>query len=84
MAADPRQLEPAGLTVLFDGSCPMCRREVGVYQGLNASCPIDWLDVSSSESLPVDAATRARYMARFHVRDADGQLLSGAAAFVAL
>lgn len=84
MAADPHQSKPAGLTVLFDGSCPMCRREVGVYQGLNASCPIDWLDVSSPESLPVDAATRARYMARFHVRDADGQLLSGAAAFVAL
>lgn len=78
------QPDAAGLTVFFDGSCPMCRREVGVYQGLNASCPIDWLDVSSPEALPVDATTRARYMARFHVRQADGQLLSGAAAFVAL
>ena len=84
MATDLVPPDASGLTVLFDGSCPLCRREIGVYQGLNATCPIDWLDVSSPDALPVDAATRARYMARFHVRQADGQLLSGAAAFVAL
>lgn len=84
MATDLVQPDASGLTVLFDGSCPLCRREIGVYQGLNATCPIDWLDVSSVKALPVDDATRARYMARFHVRRADGQLLSGAAAFVAL
>lgn len=84
MAADPAQPNGAGLTVLFDGSCPMCRREIGMYRGLNASCPINWLDVSAPLALPIDETTRARYMARFHVREADGRLLSGAAAFVAL
>lgn len=84
MPTDPAQPSTAGLTVLFDGSCPLCRREIGVYQGLTASCPIDWLDVSAPQALPVDEATRAGYMARFHVREADGRLLSGAAAFVAL
>lgn len=71
------------LTVMFDGSCPLCRREVGVYQALSPLQPVAWLDVSQT-SLDLAPADRARYLARFHVRRQDGQLLSGAAAFVAL
>lgn len=71
------------LTVMFDGACPLCRREVGMYQALDPLEPVAWLDVSqAAASMP--AEDRARYMARFHVRLRDGQLLSGAAAFVAL
>ena len=71
------------LTVLFDGACPLCRREIGVYQSLQPTQPVAWLDVSqSSAQLPPE--DRARYLARFHVRQEDGSLLSGAAAFVAL
>ena len=71
------------LTVMFDGGCPLCRREVAVYQALEPLEPVAWLDVSqtSANMLPED---RARYLARFHVRTPSGQLLSGAAAFVAL
>ena len=72
------------LTVLYDGSCPLCRREVSVYQGLQPSQPIAWQDVSSADvSLPGEGQ-RQTYMARFHVQQADGTVLSGAAAFVAL
>lgn len=71
------------LTVMFDGACPLCRREVGVYQALDSLEPVAWLDVSQA-SLNLPPAERARYLARFHVRDRNGQLLSGAAAFVAL
>lgn len=71
------------LTVMFDGACPLCRREVGVYQALDSLEPVAWLDVSQA-SLSLSPAERARYLARFHVRDRSGQLLSGAAAFVAL
>ena len=71
------------ITVMFDGACPLCRREVGVYQALQPLEPVAWLDVSQmSANMP--AEDRARYLARFHVRLRDGQLLSGAAAFVAL
>jgi predicted DCC family thiol-disulfide oxidoreductase YuxK len=73
----------ASLTVMFDGACPLCRREVGVYQALSPLQPVAWLDVSQT-SLDLAPADRARYLARFHVRRQDGQLLSGAAAFVAL
>lgn len=72
-----------GLTVMYDGACPLCRREIGVYQSLKPLDPVKWLDVSAPEA-DLTSEQRARYMARFHVRQKDGQLLSGAAAFVAL
>ncbi len=68
---------------MFDGACPLCRREVGVYQGLESLEPVAWLDVSHA-SVSLAPEDRARYLARFHVRKRSGQLLSGAAAFVAL
>ena len=71
------------LTVMFDGACPLCRREVGVYQTLTTLEPVAWQDVSQA-SFRLPPEERARYLARFHVRKSDGQLLSGAAAFVAL
>jgi len=71
------------LTVLFDGACPLCRREIGVYRSLIPLQPVQWLDVSKG-SEDISSEEQALYMARFHVRQKDGQLLSGAAAFVAL
>ena len=75
---------PRCLTVLYDGSCPLCRREVGVYRGLPSSQPIAWQDVSEDGTQLPGNGQRQTYMARFHVQQADGTLLSGAAAFVAL
>ena len=72
------------LQVMFDGSCPLCRREVGVYRNLTPTEPIVWVDVSDALfSLPA-GIERAQFMRRFHVRTANGTMLSGAAAFVAL
>jgi predicted DCC family thiol-disulfide oxidoreductase YuxK len=68
---------------MFDGACPLCRREVGVYQSLKPLETVAWLDVSEA-SASLAPQDQARYMARFHVRQKDGRLLSGAAAFVAL
>lgn len=77
--------------VLYDGSCPLCRREIAFYQQqeaaqatLNAHQKIQWVDVSGSAS-PIPASyTQAQLMARFHVQNQQGQVLSGAAAFVYL
>jgi predicted DCC family thiol-disulfide oxidoreductase YuxK len=41
------------------------------------------MDVSEASAM-LSPQDQARYMARFHVRQKDGRLLSGAAAFVAL
>ncbi len=71
------------LTVMFDGACPLCRREVSLYRSLTPLETVTWLDVSKDTS-GLGVADQARYLSRFHVRHKDGRLLSGAAAFVAL
>lgn len=76
--------EAAPLTVLYDGACPLCRREIGLYRGLRADAPVCFADVSDV-TLPLPpGTTRAQLLARFHVRTRNGELLSGAAAFLAL
>lgn len=77
---DPRK----PLTVLYDGACPLCRREISLYRGLQPRAPLCFADVSDPAVAPPPATTRAQLLARFHVRHADGRLESGAAAFVAL
>jgi len=72
------------LTVLYDGACPLCRREIGLYRRLPASSPVCYADVADpAQPLPPGTA-RPQLMARFHVLRADGQLLHGAPAFLAL
>ena len=75
------------LTVLYDGACPLCRREIGVYQGLqpiDATQALKFSDISRTDTPLPPGGVRSDYLARFHVQRADGQVISGAAAFVAL
>ncbi len=76
--------DPATLTVLYDGACPLCRREVGIYQGLEARQPLAWCNVSDPATVLPAGATRDAYLARFHVLSGGDEVLSGARAFVAL
>ncbi len=74
------------LTVLYDGSCPLCRREIAHVQGLATQRPesaLCFVDISHSTDATL-AAQRAQLLARFHVQRADGSRLDGAAAFVAM
>jgi len=76
--------EPPQLTVLYDGACPLCRREIGLYRGLKPNAPVCFADVSDA-ALPLPpGTTREQLLARFHVRGRDGRLLDGAQAFLAL
>ena len=76
--------ESAPLTVLYDGACPLCRREIGLYRGLRPNMPVCFTDVSDAAQALPPGATREQLLARFHVRRRDGELLSGARAFLAL
>ena len=71
--------------VFFDGACPLCRREIGMYKKRDGDGAIEWVDVSSCElaQLPAELS-RTGAEARFHARSSDGQILSGAAAFAEL
>ena len=84
--AEDAKTNPA-LTVLYDGACPLCRREISVYRDLKALDPdaaVCYADISDAAVPLPPGTTRTQLLARFHVQRPDGQLLSGAQAFLAL
>lgn len=66
----------------YDGGCPLCRAEIAAYRRMPWAARIRWLDADAGEGPPEIGAGQA--LARFHVRRADGTLVSGFRAFVAL
>ena len=76
-------LSPPELTVYFDGSCPLCRREIAFYRRHPAADRLAWVDVSAPAALGEGLSCEAA-MRRFHVREPEGRLLSGGAAFARL
>lgn len=78
-AADPA----AATEVFFDGACPLCRREIAAYRGMSGMEAVEWRDVSDPDCAP-EGLDRAAALARFHVRRADGRVVSGARAFLAV
>ncbi|MBU6377721.1 MAG: DUF393 domain-containing protein [Gammaproteobacteria bacterium] len=84
----PPQSPAQCLTVLYDGACPLCRREIGVYRDLAPIERVDFVDLADATAshpaqLPA-GLTREQLLARFHVRLPDGRVESGARAFVEL
>lgn len=73
--------EQTKLTVYFDGSCPLCRAEIDHYSRQDGAEALRFCDVS--KTVPKDL-TREQAMARFHVRNIDETLVSGAAAFISI
>ena len=77
--------EQNALTVYFDGSCPLCRREVAWYKNQRGADAIVWKDVSSANHASLEQDLHPDdAMRRFHVRKSDGKLISGAIAFAEL
>lgn len=76
-------LEPTSptVTVWYDGDCPLCSREIAWLRRLDRLGGIDFVNVAAGGSCPIDRAT---LLERFHAREADGPLVSGAAAFAAM
>lgn len=75
------QSEP-GLTIYYDGACPLCRAEIGHYRAQEGAGAICFLDASTQTSdLPL-GLTRDQALARFHVCLSDGRIASGAQGFV--
>ena len=69
-------------TVYFDGSCSLCRAEIGYYRRKDQDRALCFVDISGTGAVPPDGITKERAMRRFNVRASDGRLLSGTAAFV--
>ena len=71
----------ASLEVFFDGSCPLCRREIAYYRRLDISGQLAWVDVSQNHAVCPEGYCQQDLLKRFHVKTRDGQVLSGAAGF---
>ncbi len=73
------------LTVFYDGACPLCAREIGFYKEREGADSISWIDVSqTSEREVVPGLTKESALARFHVMQSGGALVSGGRAFAEL
>lgn len=79
---------PGQLTVLYDGACPLCRREIAHVEGLakrQTNSSLCFVDISDgADGHAAFTAERSTLLARFHVQLDDGSRLDGAAAFVAM
>ena len=72
-------------TVYFDGGCPVCSREVAMYQRQPGAEGLNWGNVAGCTGPELGAGlTREAAMARLHLRRPDGSLVSGARAFTEL
>ncbi|MAM62249.1 MAG: DUF393 domain-containing protein [Maritimibacter sp.] len=71
-------------TVYYDGECPLCRAEIALYRRHDGAGAIDLVDVRRSPARLPEGLGREAALGRFHVRAADGEILSGAAAFAEL
>jgi predicted DCC family thiol-disulfide oxidoreductase YuxK len=75
--------DPKNKTVIFfDGSCPLCRFEIGMYSDCDTSGALRLVDVSGANAALPQVLDKEKAMARFHVIAQDGRMLSGAAAFI--
>ena len=72
------------LTVYFDGACALCSVEIGHYAGQRGGERLCFVDASAPEAETGPDLQRDAALRRFHVRRADGELWSGARAFVAI
>ncbi|MEM8645824.1 MAG: DUF393 domain-containing protein [Pseudomonadota bacterium] len=72
----------SALSVYFDGSCPLCTREIAFYRRLRGADAISWVDASKCAEWEIaPGLTKSAALSRFHVLTPSGELLSGAAAF---
>lgn len=88
-SAAPRSaVSPGERTVMFhDGACPLCSIEVAHYRALDRDGAVDFVDASdpnAEAALAARGLSRAQALQRLHVIDADGRVVSGARAFIAL
>lgn len=70
------------LTVYYDGACPLCRAEIAHYSKQEGAEAISFVDICAAApgALGPDL-DRDKALGRFHVREADGKLIAGAAGF---
>jgi predicted DCC family thiol-disulfide oxidoreductase YuxK len=73
------------ITVFFDNSCSICRREINHYQSIDSKSSIKWVDISDKDcDLTQYGINRLSAMNVFHVIDNNGNVHKGENAFILL
>ncbi|WP_350146136.1 DUF393 domain-containing protein [Pyruvatibacter sp.] len=78
------QVRDDGITVFFDGSCPLCTLEISHYSRLGGGESLTLVDVAGGQNDIGADLSSAEAMKRLHVRLPNGELVSGARAFAAI
>lgn len=82
--AEPAAPTAEPLIVYHDGGCPLCAAEIAHYRRARGAQALRFVDVSAPDTETGRDLTQEMALARFHVRDGNGELMSGAAAFATL
>merc|ERR1712039_809617 len=73
------------VTLFYDGGCPLCRREISYYQGLDQRKRVSWLDIDADPAhLAPHGVSKDQAMALIHALDAQGRIQVGVPAFLAV
>jgi predicted DCC family thiol-disulfide oxidoreductase YuxK len=73
------------ITTFYDGGCPLCSKEIAHYQRVDRTKRIRWIDITrDADALAAVGLDQATAMRRLHVQAADGRLVQGVPAFVAI
>ena len=70
--------------VFFDGSCPLCKSEMNLYNNCDSAGALFLVDISEATAMLPSILDKRIAMERFHIISHEGQMLSGAAAFIEL
>ncbi|NQW49897.1 MAG: DUF393 domain-containing protein [Rhodospirillales bacterium] len=72
-------------TAYYDGACPLCAREINFYRRQKGADQVSWVDISVMDCVNIAPdLPRKAALARFTMRDFDGNLVSGSRAFISV
>lgn len=73
------------VTVYYDGTCALCRREIERYRASGAGDRLDYVDLADERSADrASGLDRAAAKLRLHARRTDGKLVTGLDAYSAV
>lgn len=72
------------IRIFYDGSCPMCRREIAFIARQRGAEVFVFEDISAKSGDIAEGVSCQQAMARMHVQTADGKIVSGARAFLVM
>lgn len=70
-------------TVFYDGGCPLCKKEISHYMGLDRDCLIVWIDITEQDFvLKSYGISLQQAMAELHAVTDDRVVVKGIDAFL--